>query len=161
VYFGIFSSVITAAEMSERIGLAPDRQSVRGSRNSQPGHRPVPYHHSWQVLCEDKGVGVGLGEQVERVVQRLVPHQDRIRDPVEEVERVEPDGQAGSVLRLVRLLDDEDGELDGWQHRLLGWTIDSDTLAFLVMARATIDADDYGQGLPWWRPLSRRRYARG
>ena len=40
---------------------------------------------------------------------------------------------------------DEDGleKLSG-QHQLLGWRLDSDTMAFLVAVGAFLDVDEYG-----------------
>jgi hypothetical protein len=48
----------------------------------------------------------------------------------------------------------------GWQHRLLGWHLPAEALSFLATVRAEIDADEYGQDLPWWRFRLRRQYER-
>ncbi|MGI4895592.1 MAG: hypothetical protein ACRYF3_10820, partial [Janthinobacterium lividum] len=60
---------------------------------------------------------------------------------------------AGVSLQLVRHLYDPDGVLDGWQHRLLGWHLDAEVVSFLALTGASVDVDEYGRNLPWYRDL--------
>lgn len=154
-YYSVRSDLVTAEEMAARIGLAADRVRVKG----QPvGGRSVPARaHAWEAVCEESGPGFGVGEQVERLVSRLLPHQAAIRALVEEVERTEDPARSGSCLHLVRYLDDDRGLPDGWQHHLLGWHLTLPTMAFLVDTRAEVDADEYGQDWPWYRRPRRGR----
>lgn len=158
-YFAIGSGEITAVEMTRAIGLEPDEVSVRGSRHAIPGHRPVPYHHSWKVLSEVAEPQQRLGDQITSLIRRLDPYRAQIRQLIADVETAEP-GSAGGVLQIVRYLDTADGELGDWQHRLLGWHLSAEVVDFLADVGAEVDVDEYGQSLPWWRFLRRRQYAR-
>ena len=148
---------MNAEEMTERIGLSPDSVHVRGSRRLLP--RAVPVTPTWSVECADTGEGFGVGEQIDRLVARLAPHERAIGSLVDELQAQEGP-EASSQLSVARWFDAPDGDLDGFQHHLLGWHLDSATISFLAATRASLDVDEYGQDLPWWRPLSRRRYAR-
>lgn len=68
-YFAIRSETVTAADMTGVLGIEADRLMVRGSRRRDP---PVPVSHAWQVICRDRGMTVD--QQVEKVLQRLLPH---------------------------------------------------------------------------------------
>ena len=58
----------------------------------------------------------------------------------------EGDGDlAGISLNVVRYLDDEDGEADEYQHRLLGWHLNETLMRFALDLGAEIDVDEYGQ----------------
>jgi hypothetical protein len=103
---------------------------------------PLPRSHAWEVRCADPGLRVD--EQIERLIARLRPVEARLRALVDRLHAEECD-EAGARLAIVRYLDDEDGEADGWQHRLLGWHLGHETLRFLVATSADIDADEYGQ----------------
>lgn len=139
VYFTVFSSIVPAAEMASLIGLAPDEIMVRGSHHNT--ERPVPRHHSWRIVCDDRGLQVG--EQLERLVQRLRPYESAIHRLVDDLQSHE--GEAGSSLRVVRYLDEEMGEADGCQHRLFGWHLSQDIMRFALDLGADIDIDEYGQ----------------
>jgi hypothetical protein len=149
VYFAVDSSAVPAAEMTTAIGLTPDKIMVRGSRrNTNP---PVPRSHSWQVICDAPGWRVD--EQLEQLIHRLRPYQHAIRALCDDLRTRESDSRAGASLQIVRYLDDRDGEADGEQHRLLGWHLDTEVLQFAIDVGAAIDADEYGQALPWsWLP---------
>ena len=140
VYFTVVSSFVAAAEMATVIGLAPDRATVRGSRRST--EPPAPRYHAWDLVCDDRGMQVG--EQLEQLIGRLRPYRSRIRKLVDDLQAREGD-MAGAKLQVVRYLDDEDGEADGWQHRLLGWHLTEDVLRFVLDLGAEIDVDEYGQ----------------
>ena len=144
VYFGISSEVLTAEEIGTRIGLVPDRITVRGSRIEDP---PRPVRHKWELGCYEPGLDIS--ELVARVLERLEPARTEIRELVHE------DG-VQAWLQIVRYFGAEDGEeevidetpeglvkLSG-QHQLLGWHLHRDTLEFLNDVGAEIDADEYG-----------------
>jgi hypothetical protein len=46
VYFGISSEVLTAVTIAGRVGRAPDKTMVRGSRTEDP---PRPVRHKWEL----------------------------------------------------------------------------------------------------------------
>ena len=144
VYFGISSEVLTAEAMAGRIGLAPDRTMVRGSRTENP---PRPVRHKWEIGSYERGLDISAHVAV--VLARLEPARDQIRALVRE-------GDVQAWLQFVRSFDAPDGEeevidetpeglvkLSG-QHQLLGWHLHSDALGFLHDVGAEIDADEYG-----------------
>lgn len=145
-YFALFSGSMPATEITARLTIEPDKVKTRGSRWTEP---PIPVHHVWQVICDDRGMTVD--EQVRKVVDRVRPRQAAIAELTRE-----PDARCGAVLEVVRYFDDENGEeeelsppdaqlqkLPG-QHQLLGWHLDRDILAFLIAVNAEIDVDEYG-----------------
>ena len=150
VYFSISSEELTAQEITARIGLEADRTRARGSRHTDPD---IPRWHFW--LLEAQDTSLSLDDQVRHLVARLLPHQDAIRDLVEEV--VAAEGKdSGASLNVVRDFDHPDGVLDDGEFTLLGWHFDEDALRFLAHVHAVVDADEYGQGPPWYRDLRGR-----
>ena len=148
-YFVLFSERMSAVEMTALIGVEPDSFAVLGARLRVP--RAVPLAHSWQVQCRDAGLTVG--EQVARVVARLLPYEARITGLAAQLARA-PGG--GARLSVVRYFDDDEGEdellsppdaalqkLSG-QHQLLGWNLSAQVLGFLVAVGADLDVDEYG-----------------
>ncbi|HEX4436973.1 MAG TPA: DUF4279 domain-containing protein [Solirubrobacteraceae bacterium] len=144
VYFGISSDVLTAEAIVARIGLAPDKTQIRGSRVVDP---PQPRRHKWELGSYERGLDISA--QTALVLARLKPARDEIRALVKE-------GEVQAWLQMVREFDAADGEeeiidetpeglvkLSG-QHQLLGWHLHRDTLAFLHDVGAEIDADEYG-----------------
>jgi hypothetical protein len=157
VGFAVYSERMPATEMTERIGLEPDVVSIRGSRRQHP--KSIPVSHMWAVECRTPNLR--LDDQLDVLLRRLRPRENELRRLAEELEDTE--GSAGAVLRFVRYLDDPDdpgGTADGWQHRLLGWHLNAEVLRFLASVHAEIDADEYGQALPWWQFRLRRQYQR-
>jgi hypothetical protein len=149
VSFALASHRVSGDAIAKRIGLTADQTTVRGSK--LPGPRPIPRCHSWAIVCDTAGLTVD--EQIERVLDRVLPRQKAIR------ECVERDG-CSARLQVVRYfgawLDDDEGEdeditvtddgmekLPG-QHQLLGWHLRTDALAFLLHVGAEIDVDEYG-----------------
>jgi Domain of unknown function (DUF4279) len=51
-YFWIASAVVTVAEVTEVLGIAPDRTTVMGSR--QQSRRTVPPEHRWEIVCDTR-----------------------------------------------------------------------------------------------------------
>lgn len=148
VYFRLFSEIVTAADITDVLGIHPDTVSVRGSRRANPA---VPVTHSWNIQDDERGHTVD--DQIEQVIHRLRPIEGKIRELVA--------GTAVSAcLQIVRYFDDEDGEVEildetvspagevltklPGQHQLLGWHLDARTLAFLLNVGAEIDCDEYG-----------------
>ena len=83
VYFGIKSEVLTADEIAQRVGLAPDRAVVRASRTADP---PRPCFHVWEIRCDESGLRID--EQIERVIVRVEPVGTAIRDLIAEPSEV-------------------------------------------------------------------------
>lgn len=52
-YFWLASEVLTAEDLTQRVGVEPDRTTVMGSRRTSP--RVVPAAHGWEVRCEKHG----------------------------------------------------------------------------------------------------------
>jgi len=153
VYFRILSQTTSASEIATRLGIEPDDFRVRGQRFAAG---PIPIGHERNVHCDEPGMSVD--GQIANVVDRLGPGAGRIAKLVAELTRDDPPGFA--VLQVVRYFDDDDGEedseravqlLDGTvleplpgQHHLLGWHLDSRTIAFLQAVGAELDVDEYG-----------------
>jgi hypothetical protein len=153
VYFGLWSSALTASQITGRLGIEPTDFSVRGSRIPDP---PYPRSHRWMLKCDQAGLRVE--EQIERVMTPLLSRHGQIAALVEELSQDDPPG--GAKLQVVRYYDDEDGEegsgretvtpdgsvferLPG-QYQLLGWHVDSETMDFLRAVGAEVDVDEYG-----------------
>jgi hypothetical protein len=153
VYFRIWSETISASQVTGRLGIESDAFSVRGSRIAQP---PVPKGDQWTVSCDEPGLRID--EQMARVLDRLEPYRDKIAALVTDVARSDPPGAA--ELQVVRYFDDEEGEEESeqetrqpdgsvferlpGQHQLLGWHLDTRTIAFLRDVGAELDVDEYG-----------------
>ena len=52
-YFWIASQTMTADQVTEMVGIEPDRVTVRGSKSTAP--RVVPVEHSWALVCDRQG----------------------------------------------------------------------------------------------------------
>jgi hypothetical protein len=152
-YFGFWSETTTAAEITARLGIEPDQFLVKGSRLESPSR---PKYHKWRVQCDR--VGISVEDQINTVVERLMPKKAEIASLVAELKIQNDPG--GVVLQVVRYFDDEDGEeeetgvttlVDGrefekltGQHQLLGWRLGRDILDFLDDVDAVMDLDEYG-----------------
>jgi hypothetical protein len=100
VYFALTSERVTAGAMAEHIGLTADRVSVRGSTIAGP--RPKPFVHSWEIVCDT--AGLTPDEQIERVLDRIRPYQQAIRECVTTED-------CSATLQLVRSC------VSGWLRR--------------------------------------------
>lgn len=148
VYFRLASEEIEAAEITQSLGVVPDRVLVRGTKRANP---PAPATHSWELHCDLPGRTVD--DQIEQVLSRVRPVAEAIRELSATTDIV-------AVLQIVRDLDAEDGQEDSadeprladgevltklaGQHHLLGWHLDAETLTFLASVGADIDCDEYG-----------------
>lgn len=153
VYFRIWSQTTPASEVTARLGIEPDDFRVRGSQFEA---RPVPKGHQWSVNCDEPGLKVD--DQIAKVVERLEPAAGKIAELVAELAGDDPPGFA--VLQVVRYFDDDGDEKDSdheirlfdgtvlqslsGQHHLLGWHLDSRTIAFLQAVGAELDVDESG-----------------
>jgi len=125
-YFWVSSPVVTAAEMPELLGVAPDRFSVRGSRREQP--TPVPVEHTWEVRCERHA---RIDEQVGDVLSRVAPVADVVRGLTDS-------GDTHAGLTMVRYFDDDEGG-----YGAMSWGLSAAQIALLARMGASIDADEY------------------
>jgi hypothetical protein len=128
-YFWIVSERMTAAEITRRIDLEPDRTTVMGSRRTSP--RIVPAAHGWEIRCEQHG---RIDEQASAVLARVAPAAEAIRALVDA-------GDVSARLMMVRWFDDPDG---GYQA--MGWWLTPEQIQLLASMRAGIDADEYAGG---------------
>jgi hypothetical protein len=125
-YFWIASRVVTASEITELLGVAPDRVSVLGSKRSAP--TPVPVEHTWELRCERHA---RVDEQASEVLRRIEPVADKVRSLTNR-----EDTHAG--LMMVRYFDDEEGG-----YGAMSWSLAPVQIALLARMGASIDADDY------------------
>ncbi|MER7443292.1 DUF4279 domain-containing protein [Micromonospora avicenniae] len=152
VYFALSSNRVSAAEITARLGIEPDEIVVRGSRLASPAR---PANHRWKTTCRKPGMTVD--EQINRIVDRLFDHADRIGELAVELDDI--GGEPGaSMLQVVRVFEHPDGEEEdltspvegleklAGQHQLLGWHIDARILEFLRLTRAELDVDEYAYG---------------
>ncbi|MFI6464809.1 DUF4279 domain-containing protein [Streptomyces sp. NPDC050528] len=136
-YFALFSRHTSAADMASQLGITPDEVAVRGSRFTEPA--VVPVEHSWMVVCKEPGLCVD--EQIARILDRLQPHADRIRDLTGQLART----GGGAVLHIVRYFNDPDQARPGAADapNLFGWHLDRRVLDFLSSTGAELDVDEY------------------
>ena len=152
-YLSLHSPTVTAAEVTARLLLEPDRVAVRGSRRTRP--KAIPVHHSWEVLCDLPGLTID--EQLDRVVSRVAPAAADIASWTSEL--ASRGVELSARLQVVRNFDDDEGQEDdahdevvdgvemrrlGGQHQLLGWHLDRSVLEFLTVTGAELDIDEYG-----------------
>ncbi|MDT7847592.1 DUF4279 domain-containing protein [Streptomyces justiciae] len=136
-YFALFSQHTSADDMTSRLGITPDEVTVRGSRFTEPVVLPVD--HSWMVVCREPGLRVD--EQMTRILDRLQPHTDRIRD----LTRYLAGAGGRAVLQIVRYFNDTDQAQPGAVDApdLFGWHLDRKVLDFLSATGAELDIDEY------------------
>ncbi|MCW8382488.1 DUF4279 domain-containing protein [Streptomyces justiciae] len=135
-YFALFSRRTSADDMTSQLGITPDEVTVRGSRFTEP--TVVPVDHSWMVVCREPGLRVD--EQIARILDRLQPHTDRIRDLTTYLAGT----GGGAVLQIVRYFnctDPQPGAVDA--PDLFGWHLDRKALDFLSATGAELDIDEY------------------
>lgn len=147
VWFIVKSDVLDSSDLTERIGIEPDKVVVRGSRHNDRPDKPVPRSHAWELICEEPGINVGA--QVEKVLARLAPAREALHD------LVESDRNVSVVLHIGRHFGDASGQEevgaivgdDGKVVReglwLFGWGLDRAAMEFLVYVGANLDVDEY------------------
>ncbi|WP_433685791.1 DUF4279 domain-containing protein [Nocardia sp. CA-119907] len=134
------STSLSAAEMTARLGLEPDRVLVMGSRSPE---RVLPRFHAWQILRRSD-------ESVDDQIQYLV---DRLETVRAVLVSLCSDDEVSPVMQVVRHFGDPDGveaAPDGiaWDQaqqrpRPLGWHLPLSVLDFLVSTRTELDVDEY------------------
>ena len=145
-YFSISSQTMSADQMATRIGLVPDKTTIRGSKRADA--IIVPAEHSWCIYAAEQARPVD--EQISALLARLRPYQEAIAALV---------GGEGSAsrgqLHVVRHFNDPEGEVESLdsrasgleklpgQHQLLGWHLSHDVMAFLMSVAAELDVDEY------------------
>lgn len=154
--FSICSVELTADAIAARIGLSPDKVTVRGSRNANPA---MPRFHIWTVACRDRGLRID--EQISRLIKRLDPFAAKIGELANELRQAEGE-ESGAGLSIIRKYNDAGGEEEafeertvvmdgvsrnleklGGQHQLFGWHIDKQVMDFLRRTYAELDVDEY------------------
>jgi hypothetical protein len=133
VYFSAASDTMSAAEITDAVGLSPDEVMVRGSRLEDP---PSPTSHSWKLVCRDAGLRVD--QQIEIVLGRVEPHADALGVLAGLV-----DGDQQPVVRntlqVVRFFGESAGDAG-----TLGWHLGAGHMQLLARLGAEVDADEYG-----------------
>ena len=130
-YFAIYSPRVSAQEIEERVGVAPDRVVVKGSKQAEP---PIPKEHGWQLRSGRPDAS--LSDQIEELHARLTPIENRIVALLGEL-----GSDAGCVLQVVRELNDPSASESG--DDLLGWGLSPAAVALLARLGALIDVDEY------------------
>lgn len=125
-YFWLQSELLTADEITQRIGVEPDRTTVMGSRRTLP--RTVPAAHGWEVRCDAHG---RIDEQASAVLARVEPAAKAIRGLVES-------GEVSAGLMMVRWFDDPEGG-----YNAMGWWLTPEQVQLLAHMGAGIDSDEY------------------
>ena len=125
-YFWIASQTMTADQVTEMVGIEPDRVTVCGSKSTAP--RVVPVEHSWALVCDRQGP---IDEQVTDVLNRIEPAATIVRSLVDE-------GQVQAGLMMIRYFGDADGGYDA-----MGWSLTPEQIALLAAIGADIQSDEY------------------
>ncbi|GAA5103322.1 hypothetical protein GCM10023319_71050 [Nocardia iowensis] len=139
-YYALTSDTLSAAEITVRLGMEPDRVLVMGSRS--PEH-VIPRCHAWEIVRRSD-------ESVDAQIHGLVERLDPIRSKL--VSLCAQD-VVSSVLRVVRYFHDPDGieaapggtsweQAQQWP-RPLGWHLSMPVLEFLSSTRTELDVDEY------------------
>jgi hypothetical protein len=146
-YFSLSSETVTAATVTGRLGIEPDKILVRGARDAA---RVIPRTHEWSVAARRDNRR--LNDMISELIERLNP-------VVEKIATLVRDMPVQARLQIVRNFDDTEGLADegttpemaaqGWeklsgQHHLLGWHLDRQALDFLMRTSAEFDVDEYG-----------------
>ncbi|WP_107654613.1 DUF4279 domain-containing protein [Nocardia suismassiliense] len=143
-YFAVKSEVVSAAEVGAWLGMDADAVLVMGSKSAE---RRIPRCHSWKIIERDAGCSAdGIGDQIQRLVERLSPVRDRL------IELTARD-EVSSVLQVVRYFGDPDGvsgapdgsspEQAGQWSRPFGWHLSMAVLEFLSATGTELDVDEY------------------
>ncbi|WP_062982922.1 DUF4279 domain-containing protein [Nocardia anaemiae] len=139
-YFSVRSTSLSAADMTARLGMQPDKVLVMGSRSPD---RVLPRFHAWQIVCRSDE---SVDDQLHHLMDRLEP----IRA---ELVSLCADDDVSPVMQVVRHFADPDGvdaapDDTAWDQarewpRPLGWHLSLTVLDFLLSTRAELDVDEY------------------
>ncbi len=127
-YFAVFSESVSAADMTRRIGMEPDRSTVRGSRFASP--TVVPRTHAWDLLPR--------ADPQSTIQGQLRDVLDRVRSYEAPIAELCAEGECGSVLRIVR-----EFRLTAEDTDTLGLALDAEDVALLARVGAFIDISEY------------------
>ncbi|MFI8393008.1 DUF4279 domain-containing protein [Streptomyces sp. NPDC085540] len=146
VYFALSSRRITAQEITDVLGIAPDETKVVNPRRL-PVDAANPFCQVWKVVCREPGLCVD--EQIAHVLGRLRSRTDLIAELMRQYNSAD-DEEPGLDARLevVRYFNDDErqdeaGQPQDRQHNLFGWALDREAIAFLAATGAFLDVDEY------------------
>jgi hypothetical protein len=125
-YFWIASECVSSVEVTDFLGMSPDRAAVRGSKHPVP--TPVPMEHAWELRCERHA---RIDEQASEVLRRIEHAADKVRELVDR-------GDVSAGLMIVRYFNDDEGA-DG----AMGWGLSPEQISLLARMGARIEADEY------------------
>lgn len=131
VYFSLRSDDLSPDQISEAIGLSPDSERWKGSRDGM-----IPRAHAWNIepRLDPDLVGCDVLEvAAAAIAERLQPHVGRIRALVDA-------GSVCATLQYVRTF--TPGEL---AHSSIGTGLDAAAIAFLAALGANLDIDEYDE----------------
>jgi hypothetical protein len=131
IYFSLRSDDLNPDQISEAVGISPDSEMWKGSRDGE-----IPRANGWYVEPSLNPDLIGcdvLEEAAAAIVLRLAPYVDRIRSLVDT-------GAVRATLQYVRTF--TPGEL---VHSSIGTGLDSEAIAFLAAAGANLDIDEYDE----------------
>ncbi|WP_084510604.1 DUF4279 domain-containing protein [Nocardia lijiangensis] len=139
-YFSVKSVSLSAADVTTRLGMEPDKVLVMGSRSPE---RVLPRFHAWKILRRSDE---SVDDQIQHLVNRLEPVRGALVSLC-------ADDNVSPVIQVVRHFGDPDGvqgapggtALDQAQHwpRPLGWHLSLSVLDFMVSTRTELDVDEY------------------
>ncbi|MFB8005865.1 DUF4279 domain-containing protein [Nocardia sp. NPDC056000] len=139
-YFKVHSFNLSTADLTARLGIAPDEQPGRISRSAR---KAVDRSGDWRIV---RTSDESIDDQIQHLIDRLNP----IRDKVISLCREE---DVYSVMQVVRYFHDPDGvraapggtpssEVRNWP-RPLGWNLSVPVLEFLTSTGSSLDVDEY------------------
>ncbi|WP_169815490.1 DUF4279 domain-containing protein [Nocardia yamanashiensis] len=139
-YFELASPVVSAADLTIRLGVEPDQIEVKGSVGVRGRARGL---HSWRISDSVDGA---VDEQIERLIARLAPGRAQLTS-------MASDPEIESRLQVVRYFHDPDGvhyapagtPIDGVREwpRPLGWHLPVSVIEFLSSTATSLDVDEY------------------
>lgn len=139
-YFELASPVVSAADLTIRLGVEPDLFEVEGTVSERGRVRGL---HTWRISDSIDGA---IDEQIERLIDRLIPGRAQLIT-------MASDPDIWSRLQVVRRYHDPDGvhyapagtpidRVREWP-RPLGWNLSVPTLEFLSMTATSLDVAEY------------------
>lgn len=139
VYFAIASVGTTADEITQLLGMEPDKVTVRGSLTTSP---PItPFCHCWKIRCCEPGLSVD--EQIDQVIGRLRPRMEALTNLTTRLATEE--GPGGTILQVERFFNRHDEQPSGSPDdtNLFGWRLDRAVVDFLAATGADLDVGEY------------------
>ncbi|MFF0637960.1 DUF4279 domain-containing protein [Nocardia sp. NPDC004151] len=139
-YFELASPVVSADELTIRLGVEPDEVEIKGTTRARGRVRGL---HAWKI---EDSVDGAIDDQIGRLIDRLEPARAQLIS-------MASDPDIWSRLQVVRYYHDPDGvhyapggalidRVREWP-RSLGWNLSVPTLAFLASTATSLDVDEY------------------